>query len=464
MAVDIASSLGVGSGINTTQLVSDLTSATYDPKIEAVNTRASTNNARISALASAKSSLSTFSTALTELLKSTSYNGQPVSNDTSVATVSLISGGVPKGLPAQLEVQQLAKAQVLQSATLADTTTVAGTGSLTLTVGATTKTITLASPNNTLADLASAINASDAGVTASIVKDQSGARIVIKGETGLAKAFTLTANGDADTDLQRFTWDGTTGGLTRSQTAQNALIKIDNVAMEFGTNEVSGAIPYVRIDLNKAAPGTLVTLATDQPTSSMSDLVQEFVTAYNNLKTSLNSATQRASDGSTVGLLSTDSGVREMARRLSTLTSTPLATTGTYRTLADLGVRTERDGTLTVDTAKLNAALAADPEGVTQMLNPTVSSTANPGIAGALKSVTDYLNGTDGPLAASKAVYDKLQTSLSKQLEKLDSARSDYSAQLTKTYSAMQSRLLQFKATQSYLEQQIAAWNNTGNN
>ena len=98
------------------------------------------------------------------------------------------------------------------------------------------------------------------------------------------------------------------------------------------------------------------------------------------------------------------------------------------------------------------------------MLNPTVSSTANPGIAGALKSVTDYLNGTDGPLAASKAVYDKLQTSLSKQLEKLDSARSDYSAQLTKTYSAMQSRLLQFKATQSYLEQQIAAWNNTGNN
>ncbi len=78
--------------------------------------------------------------------------------------------------------------------------------------------------------------------------------------------------------------------MARSQTAKNALIKIDNVAMSFDKNEITTAIPNLRIDLNKAAPGTTVTIATDQPTSSMADLVQEIVDAYNSLKGGLNTA------------------------------------------------------------------------------------------------------------------------------------------------------------------------------
>jgi flagellar hook-associated protein 2 len=459
MAVDVASSLGIGSGINTTQLVSDLTNASFQPRENAVNSRMTTANARISALASAKSSLDTFTNALSELLKSSDYNGQPVSNDPSIASVSLISGGVPQGLPAQLEVRQLAAGQVLQANPLTASSDVAGTGALTLTVGSTVKTITLASPKNTLADLATAINDAKAGVTATIVTDQAGARLVLKGETGAAKAFTLTAEASADADLQRFTWDGTAGSMSRSQQARNAQITIDHVDMEFASNEITTAIPYVRIDLNKAVPGTTVTLATNQPTTSMSDLVQEFVAAYNNLKGALNSSINGSGDGKTVGLLSSDSGVREMARRLSGLATAQLASTGPYKTLSDLGVRTERDGTLTVNMTTLNAALAADPQAVTQMLNPTVPSATNKGIAGALKDVTDYLNRSDGPLASSKAVYDKLRESLQDQLDKLGTDRADYTAQLTKTYSAMQSQLLKFKATQSYLDQQIEQWN-----
>lgn len=457
MAVDIASSLGIGSGINTAQLVADLTNATFDPRETAVGTRMTTANGRISALASARSALDTFTNALTELLKGSDYNGQPVSNDVSIAAVSLIPGATPKGLPAQLEVLQLATAQVLQSTALADRTTVAGTGSLTLTVGSTVKTITLTAPANTLADLAGAINNANAGVTASVVTDQSGARLVLKGGTGTSNAFTLTAGAGADADLQRFTWTGSAGGMARSQQAGNAQIRIDNIDMEFTSNEVTTAIPGVRIDLNKAVPGTTVTLATDQPTTNMSELVQEFVSAYNTLKRGLNASMQ--SGASSAGLLASDSGVREMSRKLAGLVSQQLADTGPYQTLGDLGVRTQRDGTLYVDTVKLNAALAANPEAVTQMLNPTVQSATNPGIAGALKNVTDYLNGTEGPLAASKATYEKLQVSLQKQLDKLSEDRGQYSESLTKTYSAMQSQLLKLKSTQSYLDQQIKSWN-----
>jgi flagellar hook-associated protein 2 len=153
-----------------------------------------------------------------------------------------------------------------------------------------------------------------------------------------------------------------------------------------------------------------------------------------------------------------------MSRRLASLTSKELASSGPYRSLGDLGVRTERDGTLSLNTAKLDAALSANPEAVTQMLNPTVQSPTNPGIAGALKEVTDFLNGTGGPLAGSQATYEKLRTSLQKQLDNIGEDRSHYSEQLTKTYSVMQSQLLRLKSTQSYLDQQIKAWNSSGNN
>lgn len=470
--VDVASSLtsalGVSSGINTSQLVADLTSATYQPKLNNLNALISANSARISALGSAKSSLQTFSDALTKLLESTAYSGQPVSNDPTIASVALTGSGKPTGLPAQIEVTQLAAAQVLRSNPLTAATAVAGEGTLELTVGSTVKDITLTAPANTLADLASAINGAKAGVTASIVTDQSGARLVLKGDTGASQAFTLTAKVDPDTlapmadaDLQRFTWNGTTGGMARSQQARNALVKIDNVAMEFEKNEITTAIPNLRIDLNKAAPGTSVTIATDQPTSTMADLVREIVTAYNTLKGGLNTAMRTSTGaGSSSGLLANDGGMRDMSNRLARLTSTQLTPDGTYKTLADLGVTTNRDGTLSLDTTRLQAALAADPEGVVQMLNPSVKDATHIGIAGALGSITSYLTGEKGPLTASAATYDKLGKTYQKQLDKVNEDKADYTERLTVTYSTMQSRLLQFKATQSYLEQQIAMWQN----
>ncbi|MBO9576007.1 MAG: flagellar filament capping protein FliD [Sphingobium sp.] len=471
--VDVASSLtsamGMGSGINTSQLVSDLTTATYGPKLDNLNALMSDNSARISALASAKSSLQTFSDALTKLLQSTTYSGQPVSNDTTIASVTTTGTGKITGLPAQIEVQQLAAAQVLQSAPLTAATDTAGVGTLTLTVGAKTYDVTLTSPATTLNDLASKINDTKSGVTASVVTDQSGARLVLKGESGQANAFTLTSKIDTgtgnpmtDADLQRFTYPAEiAGGMTRSQEAKNALIKIDNVPMEFAKNETTTAIPNLRIDFNRAAPGTTVTLATDQPTSSMSDLVKEIVDAYNTLKGSLNTA-MRTSDGtgSSSGLLANDSGVRTMANNLARLTSTELTPDGDYNTLADLGITTNRDGTLSLDSTRLTKALAADPAAVVEMLNPSAPDATHIGIGGALKQISDYLTADKGPLSSSAATYDKLAKNYQDDINKINEQKSSYSEQLTKTYGAMQTKLLQFKATQSYLEQQIAAWKN----
>lgn len=461
VASSLTSSLGINTGIDTTTLVQQLTDATYSDKISLLNSRISAANAQISAVASAKSSLDTFSTALTNLLKSSAYSGQPGSSDPTTVSVSALPGGTPKGLPAQIEVKQLAQAQVLQSASVADSTATAGLGTLTLTVGSKTYDVTLASPSNTLADLASAINNTKSGVSATVVSDKSGSRLVLKGATGQDNAFTLTAGASADTDLQRFTFDGTTGGMTKTLSAQDAKISVDKIDMQFASNTVTTAIPYLSLELNKAAPGTTVTIATDQPTSSMSDLVSQIVDAFNTLKSALNTS-MRTSDGtagSSSGLLSNDAGARTMSNSLSQLVTTVLNPDGKYQTLSSIGVSTNRDGTLALDTTKLQAALADDPAGVTQMLNPTTRDDTHVGIDGALSKIVKTLEADQGPLASSTNTYTNLVKNLNKQLDDTNNQKSSYSDRLTNQFTAMQTMLLQLKSTQSYLDQQIAVWN-----
>jgi flagellar hook-associated protein 2 len=155
------------------------------------------------------------------------------------------------------------------------------------------------------------------------------------------------------------------------------------------------------------------------------------------------------------------SAVRDMKRQLAALTSTPLSSTGTYRTLADIGVTTNRDGTLSLDTARLAAAMEADPAGVANMVNPATATDANPGLARLMDSVRDNIEKDEGPLKLAQARYDSLSEDFTEQLEKLDDQMADYEAHLTKIYSAMETRLSALKATQSYLEQQIEVWNNS---
>lgn len=458
----ISSALGIGSGIDTGSLVDSLVKAVRDPKQKVITDRMSLNGARVSALASASNSLDTFADALNSLLAGTGYSGVPASNDPSIASVSALPGGAPK-LPAQLEVKQLAAAQTLVSANdpAATASTVIGAGTFDLTVGGVTKQITLAA-GATYSDLATAINNSGAGVTASVVTDNNGTRMVMKGATGTANAFTL-AKTSGDAALDAFTWNGASGGMARPVEAKDSIIVLDGVEQTYSTNTIDTAIANLRIDLNKAVPGTKVTLATTEPTTSMRDLVVEFVDAYNTLMKALNTATATGTDQSTAGVLNGEASIRDMKRQLSSMTSTALAASGTFRTLSDIGVGTNRDGTLTLDTAQLDKAIAADPSAITQMLNPSVKSSTTPGLAGLMDGVRDKIQMTDGPLKSTQKKFEKLSEELSKQLEKLDTQMTNYEEQLTKTYSAMESRLTALKATQSYLEQQIASWNNSNN-
>lgn len=462
----IGSALGIGSGVDTSALVSSLVSAARDPKQKVLTDRQNLNSARISALGSASSALDTFADALNSLLAGTGYSGTPLSNDPSIAGVSLLPGGEITGLPAQLRVQQLASAQTLASLPVpgATASSPVGLGKLNLKVGTGADvSIEITSANNSYTGLAQAINAANAGATATVITDNQGTRLVVKGATGDANSFTL-ANDTGDADLAKFGWSGSDSGtMKKLATAQDSVIQLDGVEQRYSSNTIDTAIPNMRIDLNKAAPGTDVSLTKREPSTSMRDLMVEFVTAYNTLMKGLNTASAAGANSSTAGVLAGDPAVRDMKRQLSQMTSAPMGATGVYKTLAEIGVSTNRDGTLKLDTAALDKAIAANPAAITQLLNPAVSTTSNPGLSGLMDGVRDQIQIKNGSLASAQAKYAKLATTFTDQLEKLDTQMTNYQTQLTSVYAKMEKRLTEMKATQSYLQQQIAVWDNSKN-
>ncbi len=461
----ILTALNAGSGIDTSALVTSLVSATREPKQTAITNRQTLNTSRISALASAASSLDTFANALTEVLSGAAYTGTAASNDASIASVTLLSGGSPAGLPAQLTVDQLASARVYSTGATSSATASSPIGAGTFTItkpGTDPQSPTIfnitVDENATFADAAAAINAADTGVTARVVTDTQGTRLVFKGETGADNDFSVSAaradTNDSSSPISQMSF-------TSSSTAQNAKITLDGVAYEYASNTIDDAIPYLRIDLNKASPGTTVTLSMSQPTAGLSDLLKEFVSAYNTLMGALNTATATGADSSSAGVLNGVAGVRDMKRQLSAITSTQLSATGTYKTLADIGVSTNRDGTLTLDTVRLASVMEADPEAVTNMVNPKASTATSPGLSALMDTVRDNIEKEDGPLKTAQARYDAEAEEFTRQLEDLDEKMTNYQEHLTTIYAAMETRLSALKATQSYLEQQIEVWNNS---
>lgn len=462
---DIANIIGAGSGINSSQVVNDLVNATRVPRESLLVQKENLNGARISAVASASSALDTFATALSDLLNGQGFAGDLVSSNPAIATVGLIDGIRPAGLPATLEVTQVASPQRLVSTAIATSGTPVGEGTLTITTAAGTFDAVIDSSNDSLAGLATAINAAGSGVTASVITDINGSRLVFEGEEGLDNSFSIAASAGAPATLAAFAYtDAAPGSMTKVSDAANSIIKVDGIEMTNSSNDIDGAITGVRLNLLTADVGNEVTISGDEPTSNVSNLINDFVAAYNQLRSGLNSATAPGLAGASGGPLAGDNGIRDMMRSLSRLTSTALTDNGDYRTLADIGVRTNNDGTLTVDQTRLSAVLDADPDAVARMLEPAVQDDTNPGIAGALQTIRDTLQSPSGSLVTSKERYDTVAESLVTQRERLDASIERYRSQLQTSFSNMDRQLAVINATQSYLTQQIAAWSNTNNN
>jgi flagellar hook-associated protein 2 len=451
----IANSLGSGSGIDVASLVTDLAAASRGPKVQRFDALARTNQSKISAVAQARSDLDSFVTSLGDLVAGGTLRSQPTVSDATAITAIAVGGARLGNLSSEVEITQLARSQSIYSAFLPVATDPVGQGGMTLTVGTNSYAIAINAGNDSLTGLAAVINASGSGVSASVSSDANGARIVLKGETGAAKVFALSTDAGADPALNRFSFGSSGSGMILGQAALDARFKLDGVDFTRTTNSFSDVISGVSITLKKAAPGAPIAISAQRPTDTIRQTVTDFVSVFNTLKRDL--ANARQATGS-------DQSVRALDAQLAGLVRKSVTSDPRVSSLADIGIATNRDGTLSLDVGKLNSVLQADPDAVEAIFNPlrdvTHTAATDPGITVSLGAIRDAATSQNGLLDSLRSRLEKEASAITENREKMETRETSYRQRLEQKFGSMDARITALKATQSYLEQQIKLWSN----
>lgn len=375
---------GIGSNIDVNSIVSQLINIERRP-IAILDQREIGIQARITAFGSLKGSVSSFQTAVQGLNNSARFLAyKATSSDTTVASVSSTSQASAASY--LLDVTTLAQAQKLTATGQTSSNQTIGNGTLTFDLGTISggtfdsgtgkytgatfasngsgaKVVTIDGSNNSLQGIRDAINSAQIGVTASIVNDGDPSapfRLVLSGNnTGAANSLKISVSGDAAlSDLVAHDPGGLVGAQKLSQTitAQNATFKVDGVSISKNSNTVTDVIAGVSFTLQKEAAST--TLSVTRDSAAVQASVQAFVKAYNDVNKTLtdlsafNAATQQGA------ILQGDSAVRNIQNQIrSTLNSTLGGLGGSVTSLSQIGVSFQKDGTLALDSTKLQGVI-----------------------------------------------------------------------------------------------------------
>lgn len=464
----IVSTLGGGSGIDMTALATGLANAQFAPKIDRNTTQSEIATRQISVAADLKSQILTLASSVGDRVRSGDISTQPSIANSTVATVS--RGAASGSGSYTLEVTSLAAGQTLTSPAYAASTAPTGSGTLTLRFGTISGTsftedtahaatsITIAS-GATLADVASAINAANAGVSAYVATGADGAHLMLKGQEGAANAFVLEANETVGEEgLANLAWSPAGDGTRLLASSTSAAFKLDGLAMTSASNTISDIVPGLSLKLNGTNSGAPTKITFSDPSSSVTTFMQDLTSALNELAATLNQAVDPLT-----GDLARDSGARALRRALSQLAGTtvmPSAASGQPATLADLGLATNRDGTFRLDSTRLAATLKSSPSGVAAMF-----TTGLFGVYATLDKISRNVTASSDPgsLASSVNRYTALKTKLGTEATKLTDAQEKLRSQLVTRFAGVDTRVGASKSTLSFLQNQIDAWNASKN-
>jgi flagellar hook-associated protein 2 len=386
------SSPGIGSGLDVNTIVTQLMTVEQQPLATLVK-KESSYQAKVSALGTVKSALSTFQTSLQALSDTSKFVASRVTAaDTTLLTATGNANAVNGTY--SLEVTKLATAQKLVAAGQPSLTNSFSTGTISFDFGtiengsfdastgkytgatftgngSATKSVVIDSSNNTLAGIRDAINKADIGVTATIVNDGSSApyRLVLT-DKSTGKASSMKISVDAPGTLQNLLGhdpqDVNGQALKETATAQNAEMIIDGIPASKSSNTVSDLVPGVTLNLLKTNAGAPTTITVDRDATGITAMVNQFVTSYNALSNKMKDLTAYDATTKKAGVLNGDSTVRTIQSQLSEILNAPITSgSNAYTRLAEIGVTKQRDGTLSVDTAKLQTAITTNLGSVT---------------------------------------------------------------------------------------------------
>ncbi|MEQ1517757.1 MAG: flagellar filament capping protein FliD [Usitatibacteraceae bacterium] len=465
---------GIGSNLDVNGLVSQLMAIERQPLTQ-VQTREATVQAQLSAYGMLQSQIASFGDAAAALGKAERLSAFATSvADNTVASVSAGTNAV--GGSYSLEVKQLAAVEKLATGVFAGSTSVVGTGTLTISLGTydsigntfsvrtdkTPLTLTIDSSNNTLAGVRDAINAARSGVSATIVTDTGGARLVISGtETGAKNAIKIDSPA-----IGALAFNPTTVGVqavARLQSAQDAKISIDNLNVVSSTNQVTGAIDGLTLNLLKAKPGEKTTIDVTRDGASVKRVLGEFVNSYNALNAMARSYTKYDAATKVKGALQGEVTAVSVINQLrTTITSVIPGGVNDFTRLSDIGIALQADGSLTLDDAKFTAATASGYDNLSRIF---LASTSSPDtFVTRIKAFVDKTQGTNGLIPSKTEGLSATIKRFDKEQEKINTRLVSVEARLRRQFNALDSQLASQNAVSAYLTSQVAIWSNANSN
>ncbi|MET0519021.1 MAG: flagellar filament capping protein FliD [Burkholderiaceae bacterium] len=484
-------SLGVGTnGLDLEGLVSKQMAAEQIPLTQ-IQQRTDSLKTQLSAYGQVQSAVAAMRDAAAKLNSVDTWGASTAtSSDAGSVAVSSTTGAALGNV--SVGVTRIATAQTLASGVAANATDAFGGGALTIELGswnadqsgftaksgATAVTINI-DPGSSLSTIRDKINASGAGVSASIVTDSTGSRLVMRANsTGQSNGFRVTANdGDGNSGdaagLSALAFDPSSGvnSMTQKVAAGNAIATVNGLDINSETNTLTTAVDGLTISLLK--PTTVagvpndVSLTVSQDSTSIKTKITAFVTAYNALANLLRTDTKYDDATKTAGTLQGDSAAVGLQNQLRSIIGGTSALGGAFSRLADIGLDPGKDGTISVNDSKLSAGLA-DAASVKKLFmgldpsNTSSDSSASDGFAQRLRSFGDQVLGIDGSLTTR-------QSGLQSQIDSSNKRADDFQAhldlvekRLRARYTSLDTQMGQLNSLSTYINQQVTQWSNNG--
>jgi flagellar hook-associated protein 2 len=440
------SAAGITSGLDVDSIVSQLMALERRP-LNLLQQKKDTIDTRISAYGDLKSSLSTFQDAMKKLSSPEAlkiFNATSGSDAVYTASATNTAAASTYGI----EVLRLAERHKFASQELLDTDTIGGKNNdaLEIQVGsdpANTLTVDL-STAKTLGDIKDAINNDTAnpGVSATIVFGNSGNQklVITASDSGSANALSLSYKGKVKANDFGFQEINNINGNTALLDAE---VSVDGYSITRGNNTINDVITGVTIDLHSADPGFVYGLDIARDTAAVTDNVQAFADAYNEVMTAVDNL--RANE------LATDSLLFSVERGLRGIMNSPasgLPSGLSY--LGEIGVTFSRDGVLTVDKTDVESALTNNFNAVTELF-----ATAGQGFANRLDTMVNGWLASDGLIDGRTDSLDDNKRLLEKREESLEYRMTQIERRLFAQFSQLDTLLGSLQTTSAFLSQSL---------
>jgi flagellar hook-associated protein 2 len=453
------SSPGLGTNLDVNSIVTALVNARQAAPQKQITNKTSMVNTTLGGLNTLNSALNALQSALSTLTSVNTFNSYnatltAIGSSNSIGTTSTISSARPGTYT--VTVSQLATAQQRASDAYKSGSAV-GAGTLSVTVGASTMNIAV-SDTHSLSDIASAINksSSNPGVTATIINGVNGQQLMLSSsKTGVVNAFTVSANATSSDGLLALASKLNTEG---SNEPVDAKLTVNGIEVSSPTNTVTGMMDGVTLNLTSTGTNTL-TVAQDS--TAAKSAIQGFVTAYNSYAAAVNTLSSYTPTSSTAGSASGTAGpllgdatLASVQRQIASVLN-GVVKGNSIGTLANLGITRKSDGTLNLDTDKLNSALTSNPSAVQDLF------TGTHGYAKALNSALDSYTSGSGIITTRVAGLNKQLTQLGTQQKSLNSRMAVYQQQLQQQYTRLGSMMSSLNNTSSYLTTALAQLTNS---